>query len=313
MKNKDIIIISLKPWYVDIKGLSHGFATEFARQNRILFINCPLNRKMVLNRKHNSDIQRHYDILHSGGADLVEVRPNLWNYYPHRILESINKIPSTEIFSFFNKMNNRRFAKDIREAASRLGFKNYIIINDNDIFNGFYLKKLLQPELYVYCCRDNLKTVAYFKKHGTKLEPKHIAKADLALTNSDYLLKYLKQSNINSYNIGLGCDISHFNPGKEYAIPADMRQITGPIIGYVGTLTNMRLDIDLLHALAVSRPEWSIVLIGPEDEAFRNSALHPLPNVYFLGQESPKEVPAYINAFNVGINPQLVIELTIGN
>ncbi len=313
MKNKDIIIVSLKPWYLGIKGISHGFATEFARHNRVLFINCSLNRKLLWNRKGMPDIQRHYDIIHGKGGDLVEVQLNLWNYYPHRILESINKIPFTPVFSFFNKINNRRFSKDIREAAARLGFKNYILINDNDIFNGFYLKEFLQPELYVYCCRDNLKTVNYFKKHGAKLEPEHIAKADLALTNSDYLLKYLKQYNINSYNIGLGCDIAHFNPEKEYTIPADMLQIPRPIIGYVGTLTNMRLDIDLLHSIAESRPAWSLVLIGPEDEAFRNSDLHSLPNIYFLGQKNPKEVPAYINAFDIGINPQLVNELTIGN
>lgn len=313
MRNKDIIIVSLKPWYVEIKGLSHGLATEFAKQNRVLFVNCSLNRKLIFNKKQNKDIQRHYDIIHGKGPDLIEVSPNLWNYYPHNVLESINKIPSTAVFSHFNKLNNKRFASDIRKAAERLGFKNFIIVNDNDIFNGFYLKEFLHPDLYVYCCRDNLKTVAYFRKHGSKLEPEHIAKADLALTNSDYLLRYLKENNINSFNIGLGCDLSLFDPAKAYALPEDIKSVPKPIIGYVGTLTNMRLDISLLQHIALSRPDWSIVLIGPEDSAFANSVLHSLPNVYFLGQKNPSQVPSYIAHFDVAINPQLVNELTVGN
>ena len=56
-------------------------------------------------------------------------------------------------------------------------------------------------------------------------------------------------------------------------------RIPTPILGYVGYLTSMRLDLDLLEYLAKSRKEWSMVLVGPEDEDFRNSKLHELDNV----------------------------------
>jgi glycosyltransferase involved in cell wall biosynthesis len=35
--------------------------------------------------------------------------------------------------------------------------------------------------------------------------------------------------------------------------------------------------------------------------------------VYFLGSKQPIELPAYINGFDVCINPQIVSEVTIGN
>ncbi|HAI83429.1 MAG TPA: glycosyl transferase family 1, partial [Chitinophagaceae bacterium] len=64
---------------------------------------------------------------------------------------------------------------------------------------------------------------------------------------------------------------------------------------------------------ATAKPEWSLVLVGPEDEAFKQSALHQLPNVHFLGSKQPEALPEYVAAFDVCINPQLLNEVTIGN
>jgi glycosyltransferase involved in cell wall biosynthesis len=54
-------------------------------------------------------------------------------------------------------------------------------------------------------------------------------------------------------------------------------------------------------------------LVGPEDDAFRASSLHTLPNVHFLGSKSPDGLPAYINTFDICLNPQVVNEVTRGN
>ncbi|MNL06256.1 putative teichuronic acid biosynthesis glycosyltransferase TuaH [compost metagenome] len=54
-------------------------------------------------------------------------------------------------------------------------------------------------------------------------------------------------------------------------------------------------------------------MVGPEDEVFKNSILHQIPNVYFLGSRDQKDLPRYINSFDVCINPQLINEVTIGN
>ena len=50
-----------------------------------------------------------------------------------------------------------------------------------------------------------------------------------------------------------------------------------------------------------------------EDEAFRNSDLHTLPNVHFLGSKPPASLPSYLNCFDVAINPQILNDVTIGN
>ncbi len=62
-----------------------------------------------------------------------------------------------------------------------------------------------------------------------------------------------------------------------------------------------------------AKPEWNFVLIGPEDEKFKSSALHKLPNVYFPGLKKEQELPSYLAQFDVAINPQLINEVTVGN
>src|SRR5450432_1134730 len=142
-KGRDMVIIGLSPWYIDIGSNCKSIARQLSLHNRVLYINMPLDRKTILREKDDPGIRTHLDIIENKKNDLVEIQPNLWNYYPHKTLESLNWITFTPLFSFFNRINNRRFAAEIRSATQRLGFSDYILFNDNDIFRSFYLKDLL--------------------------------------------------------------------------------------------------------------------------------------------------------------------------
>jgi teichuronic acid biosynthesis glycosyltransferase TuaH len=312
-KGTDIVIIGLSPWYIDIGSNCKSIARELSRHHRVLYINMPLDNKTILQQKDHPEIRKHLDIVKGKSSSLYEIQSNLWNYYPTGILRSINWIPSTGIFSAFNKLNNRRFAADIRKATAQLGFSNYILFNDNDIFRSFYLKELLHPKLYIYYSRDNLLGVDYWKRHGTSLEPPHIAKADIAVANSHYLTDYLRRYNPNSFYIGQGCDTQLFAADVTYPIPKDLENIPHPMIGYIGAINSLRLDEQVIREIAVSRPGYHIVLVGPEDDYFIRSSLHSLPNVHFLGKKPLPELPWYSSRFDVCINPQLINDVTIGN
>jgi len=204
-------------------------------------------------------------------------------------------------------------AREIVKATRKLGMDNFILINDKDMFNSFYLKELLKPEAYIYLDRDKTVVMDYWKKHGTKLEPKLVRKSDAVICNSYDFEKYNKQFNQNSYYIGNGVDLELFDIKKQYEVPNELKNIPKPIIGYVGALLSLRLDIDLMISSAISNPDKSFVFIGPEDDEFAKSKLHELENVYFLGKRHKNIVPAYVNHFDVCINPQIVNEVTIGN
>lgn len=310
----DIIITGLQAWYTEIGSNCKSIALELSRDHRVLYINMPVDRITAARESNNPHIRKHLDIIRKKGQpDLIPIGPNLWNYYPHHKLESANWLPWTWLFKMFCRINGKRFAADIRKAAALMGFRDYILFNDNDIFRSFYLKDLLKPKVYIYYSRDNLVAMPYWKKHGKTIEPLHIAKADIAAANSLFLANYLRQYNTNSHYIGQGCNLSLFDPTIPHPVPKDMPASPGPIIGYIGAIISLRIDIEILLHIAKTRPDWNIVLVGPEDQFFETSSLHGIPNVHFLGRKDIKELPAYVAWFDVCINPQLINDVTIGN
>lgn len=311
MENRDFIVFGLQPWDIPIGSTCKYTAVEIARKNRVLFVNPPLIRSTVLKQRSAPHVQKRLRIIKGEEPDIEQISPNMWVLYPRTIIESINWIGSHSIFNFANRINERRFASTIRDAIARLGFSNYIILDDNSMLIGFYLKELLKPDLFIYLLRDAVTLVSYHKKHGSLLEPKLIAKSDLTVTNSEFFCQFAKQFNPNSFMIGQGCDLSLYTDSDgSLAVPSDLTAIPHPVIGYTGALTTIRLDIDVLIHVAQSRPEWQLVLVGPEDEQFSKSALHSLPNVHFLGRKDPSTLPGYVKGFDVAINPQVINDIT---
>lgn len=314
IKGKDIIVVGIQAWDIEIGSNCKNIALEFAKNNRVLYVNPPMVRSTMRKDKHKESIQKRIKIKNGLAPDIVEIGANLWNLYPKNVAESINWIGSQAIFKILNKRNARLYTDNIKSAAERLRFKDVILFNDSSMFLGLHLRKFLQPDIYVYYMRDYLVKVPYWQKHGERLEPEVVKDADVLTTNSEFFSEFGLQYNSHSYMVGQGCDVSHFSDEDDtIKIPDEFKNIPKPVIGYVGSLTTLRLDIELLEHMANKRKDWSIVLVGPEDDDFKNSDLHNLSNVYFLGRKNESELPNYVKGFDVAMNPQLSNNLTIGN
>lgn len=314
IEGKDIIVVGIQPWDIEIGSNCKNIAEEFAKKNRVLYVNSPLDRISKFKERKTEKIKRRIQIKKGASPDLVEIGENMWNLYPRKMIESINWIGSPSIFDRINRRNAEKFASDIKDAANRLGFKNYILFNDSSMFLGLHLKELLSPAIYAYYMRDYLTKNPYWKKHGVRIEPKLIKEADVVVNNSTLYAEYGSQFTKHSYMVGQGCDTSLFNnEQRNIEVPDDLKGIAKPIIGYVGFLSSRRLSIEIVVHLAEQHKEWSIVLVGPEDEQFQISKLHQLDNVYFLGSRDSSVLPNYIQGFDVAMNPQLINDATIGN
>ncbi len=313
VKDRDIIVVGLQPWDGEIGSNCKNIAIEFAKHNRVLYVNYPLDRISIKREANNPLIAKRIDILTNKKDNLLQINNTTWQLYPSCVLESINWLPSTFLFKIINKINNWKFASEIKKAADALNFKNYILFNDSDMFRSYHLQEMLKPALSMYYTRDNMMSVPYWYKHGHILEPELVAKSDVITANSTYLADIAKQHNPKSYYVGQGCETEAFDLEKITYTPKDIEHIKGPIIGYIGALYKLRLDLDLIEHIANTKPEWSVVLIGPEDDAFKQSNLHQLANVHFLGLKDTTELPAYLAKFDVAINPQILNEVTIGN
>ncbi len=312
MNNMDIIMFGLQPWDIEIGSNFKNMADVMSRDNRILYVNRPLDRITRWQMRNDKKTKSRLQSIAKTDNHLQEIQKNLWVLNPRIILESINFLPPGFLYRFFNKRNSQKVANEIDKVIEELGFKKDVLIIDNDFFNGLYLKEMLKPRFTLYYLRDYLRSQQYFKKHGALSEPAMIAKADAVASNSLYLNSYAGSMNPKSYYVGQGCEVDAFikKPG---VIPNEMKGHTRPVVGYCGMLTSRRLDIELLVQVARALPEFDFVFVGKEDEEFQASDLHSISNVHFLGAKEPNELPGYVHCFDVCMNPQLVNQMTIGN
>lgn len=314
IKGRDIIVMGIQAWDIEIGSNCKNIAVQMAKHNRVLYVNPPMDRISRYRERHTQKIKKRIAVKKGDAKDLVNIGDSMWNLYPKTMTESINFLKNKGLFDWLNGINAKRFANDIKSAIERLDFKDYIIFNDSSMFLGQHVKSLLKPSFYVYYMRDYLTKNPYWRKNGVRLEPKLIQSADCVVNNSTLYTEYGKQFTEHSYMVGQGCDTSLFNDEvREISIPEDLNGIEGPVIGYVGFLSSRRLSIEILVHIAKSRPDWSVVLVGPEDDKFNVSELHEIDNVYFLGSRDASELPNYIKGFDVAINPQHINDATMGN
>lgn len=311
----NFVFVSLQRILTDRDSTATNIARQLSKRHRVLYINAPIDKRTLYLRKPDRFTHEHIRVIRNRSEqNLIRVSDSMWVLNPRTVIDSINWIPHTGIFSYFNRRNNARIAAEYAATLEHIGFNQFILVNDKDIYRSFYFKELLKPLVHVYLDRDYIVGMGYWKRHGSKLEPQLMTKSDLVLCNSPGFTDRAKRYNPNSHYIGNGCDLALFDFTKDYECPDALASLRArPIIGYVGALLAMRLNIDLLAGLARAKPEWNIVLVGGEDGEFARSALHQLPNVHFLGRKDTREIPAYLRYFDVCINPQLVNDITKDN
>lgn len=311
ISGRDIVVIGIQPWDIEIGSNCKDIAKEFSKNNRVLFVNIPISYLEAYKNKSNQIVKNRLTVIKDPSTYIKKIDDNLYNLTPPTLIYPINSLPHF-LFNPFNKINNKKLANSIKKAVDELGFKDFILFNDQHMFLGYYLKELLNPQISIYYIRDKLLIVPYWRKHGLDIEPKLIAKSDFVFTNSLHYEDYAKKYNKRSYMVGQGCDVSIYQPEKT-EIAEELKSIDKPIIGYVGYLSTKRLDVGLIAGIAKAKPDFEIVLVGPENDSFKTTELHNLPNVTFLGSKPPETLPSYIKGFTIAMNPQQLTKATKGN
>ena len=310
----NFLLISLSPWDFERGSNIRDIAEELSKNNKVVFVNIPMKRSELLQKKKKW-VQKRNEVIKSKKNDIEQVNENLSLVTTPVVFEPINRLKPNWLFDYLNKINNKRYAKAIKSALTELGMQDFILINDNDFYSGQYLPGLLSPGKSVFYLRDYLRGMDYWKVHADRIEPKALANYDMVLSNSTYLAKYASEFNSTAHYVGQGCDVTFFLEGEKNvaARPKDLESLDGKLIGYVGALNSERLDIDLIAHLAKDQSGNQIVLVGPEDEGFKQSELHKLSNVHFLGSKDFSTLNDYLYNFDVCINPQKINPITIGN
>jgi glycosyltransferase involved in cell wall biosynthesis len=170
-------------------------------------------------------------------------------------------------------------------------------------------KTAFDAELVIYDCMDELSAFR-FAPASLKLKEKQLMeRADLVFTGGYSLYEAKKSNHLNIHLFPSSIHIAHFEMARTLSTQMDDQKLIGyPRIGFFGVIDE-RMDIVLLNDLAIKRPDWHFVMIGPIVKIDPDT-LPRHNNIYYLGQKTYNELPNYIAHWDVAMMPFVINEST---
>jgi glycosyltransferase involved in cell wall biosynthesis len=167
----------------------------------------------------------------------------------------------------------------------------------------------LKPDLSVYYCADRLAETSAQAAKLTQSEPLLLAEAGLVLTTSHGLQKSATAIAKRVEYLPCGVRSAEFASAKRSSArrPSPYDRLTGPIIGFTGTLRN-EIDVPLLTEVAGLAPDLNFVFVGPVAIDVARLAAHK--NVRFLGAVQHADVVTYTASFDAGMLPYFLTDYT---
>jgi glycosyltransferase involved in cell wall biosynthesis len=140
-----------------------------------------------------------------------------------------------------------------------------------------------------------------------RAEQRLCSRADIVFAVSEALLSESRSLAASAGLLPNAVDPAHFTGAN-----VDDRQDsdTRPIIGYVGSMWQERLDVDLVIAVAKLRPGYRFEFVGPTHPTFDTSGLQGLPNIQIRGPVAYDDLPAYLRRFDAAWIPHRLGPLT---
>jgi glycosyltransferase involved in cell wall biosynthesis len=164
-------------------------------------------------------------------------------------------------------------------------------------------------ELVVYDCMDDFTSLLSpyeNRERNARDERELLRRADIVFAGGYSIADLKRDSREDIYVFPSAVEIDHFKKAlaDNIEIPADIKDIRHPILGYWGAIDE-RIDHRLLESLALRHPDWSIVLLGPvvRHKIKNISYLDKLKNIFWLGPKDYSLLPNYAKAFDICLNP----------
>ncbi|WP_243413487.1 glycosyltransferase family protein [Pseudoflavonifractor phocaeensis] len=215
-----------------------------------------------------------------------KVRPGLVVYTLPPVLDEEAR------HTFLFRQEQRKLARFIESAMQRHRFREAVLWCATP--RAVHLLDYLPCRGVVYDCAQD------WSHLPIQWESEMALAADVVFSASDGLTHHLSPCTENAALLPNGANFPLFSR-KGRTVPPALRDLRGPVLGYEGTLWP---DLDLSPLLYTARalPYCTVVLVG---RVLRNPQLHRLerlPNVLLTGPQTPIDLPAYVERFDVCLN-----------
>jgi glycosyltransferase involved in cell wall biosynthesis len=298
LRNEDIICISWLVWD-SIPLVMHEMMKRLARNNRVLFVDPPVAYSNLA--IHPSLWRSHWNKTRLWIRGARKALENLYVYYPPPLVVQYGHLGMVDRF------NQAITAHAIQKVASQLRIRRPILW----IFHPYAVSPRGQfnEKIVIYDCNDD---IAFFfsqmfpwkRKKLATMEEALTRHADVVFATSTNLFRTRRSQNANTHYCPSGVDFDNFHRAlsPSISIPSDLESIPKPIIGFVGGMTNSKMNWEYIKEAACQNRARSFVFIGPcvdtpPEEITRQE------NIFFLGSRDPESLPGYIKAFDLCIIP----------
>lgn len=290
LAGRDIVCLSTHYWD-DRWFRKQEFMSRFARANRILFV----EPSVSMARKPEVFLREIASNRHLVSS-LEQREENLYLLKPPRGLPKWSH-PRVE------RANYGWYSRLVARAMRRIGFEDAIVWLYRPAFAAGL--DAIPHRHVVFDLVDDL--AAYDPTQAERVDElvRSIAgRSDLLVATARPLLdRYGSLARETAY-VPNGLDPAIFTPSAAREVPAQLRDVPKPIIGYIGALF-VFLDFDLLEEVARRHADKSLVLLGPIEETAAADVERLLrhPNVFHVETQPKPEVPSYVARFDVCLSP----------
>lgn len=303
----DIICFSLSRWDAAISSPAFSLAREFAKTNRVFFIEHPFSWKDYFTYRKTQQVQIRREAMLSGKniyANPEGLPANLTIVTPPLTIP-VNFLPPGWLYNRLSAINDSKIIKVIRQTIRDHSIREFVYIN---FFDPYFVQQLppdIKPLRTVYQSMDDITQVAYSNRHGARLEEKIIRNFDYTLCTSKELTRLKSAFSPNVHFHPNAADIDIFQKAATQVLPrpAALQGITQKIIGYTGSI-EYRSDFELLKKVAEYHKDKILFFVGPvQGNEHREVGLDTMPNVIFAGARKITELPYYLQYFDCVLIP----------
>lgn len=156
------------------------------------------------------------------------------------------------------------------------------------------------PLASVYDCMDELSAFKNAPETLPAFEKDLFRRVDLVFTGGQSLWEAKRNQHRAVYAFPSSIDATHFGKARTAKTdPIDQAKIPHPRLGFFGVIDE-RFDRELLNQVALQKPDWNFVIIGPIVKIDPDS-LPKHPNIHYLGAKKYDELPAYLAGWDIAL------------
>ena len=313
MTDFTIICLSLSRHDSAISSPALSLAKEFARNNRVFYIDHPFSWKDFISEYSTQAVQTRKKALLGGSNPYIQPAgfPERLTVVTAPLTLPVNFLPESLLYRKLSAINDRILFRLIRKIIQEHKLRRFIFIN---FFDPFFCRGFpddIRPLLSVYQSMDDIAEVSYTRKHGMRLEKEIIRSSDFTLCTSRQLTRMHGASSphVHYHPNGAATELFEQALDPKLEVPGELNGIVQSIIGFTGSI-DYRSDGLLLEALVRHFSEAIICFVGPVLDHELAARLKKYPNVLFTGPRKLEELPAYLKSFSCTIIPYACNKLT---